>query len=303
MRSSDAQNMTKACQERTGAWPALAAAAALLLLAAGCGRDAPPAGTVGIRVCAGESGVCWESLETGQLPISQLRVGVCERGTTNWTIVLWDGVWRKGWTVSVDRARAPLTIQGPLALPAAAREVAVACQLTSPLRVRSRLGEGFVPSGLQVAAAAPASDHGWAAALPVVVTAPSSRPCGWLRRQFLGGRAAAEEACLRRGGRLETRLFFLHPDLRSLIRKLNAGVIAQRGIDRPVHEIQAVLASQKVSFPPGAYVAEGPFSNTLLIRTTATELNGLDAIRGRGGELLFGPYDPWKFGAPATPRP
>ena len=64
-----------------------------------------------------------------------------------------------------------------------------------------------------------------------------------------------------------------------------------------IHEIQAVLVSHHVSFPAGAYVAEGPFTNSLVIRNTVAELNGLDPIKGKGGVLLFGQYDPWKTGA------
>ena len=274
---------------------------------AGCGKPVavePPlaANEICMTLRAGEAEMRWYRLQAGALPVSQVRVGLTERGATNWTIVLWDGVWKTGWTTGVANATSePFRVWGRLILPAAgdpaARGIAVACTLAKPLRVRSALGEGFVPAGTHFidATCGRAPDRRqWSAGLPVVMTVSSLRTNGWFRRQFQGRQADDEQACALRKDRMETRLLYIHPDLRDLICTVNAGIIAKQNAVRPMHAIQAVLASHKVSFPPGAYVAEGPFTNSLVFRDTIFELNGLDPIKGKGGVLLFGQYDPWQ---------
>ena len=276
------------------------------LLLAGCGGKpadpAPGANEIGVALHAGAPEVRWYRMDVAALPISQIRVGTSERGATNWTIVLWDGVWKKGWTGGDGATSAPFRVRGFLPAPGAgeaARGVTVACTLTAPLRVRSALGEGFVPAGTQIVAAArsgAADGRAWAAGLPVVMTVSGTRTNGWFSRQFLSRQECDEQVYAQRRDRMETRILYINPDLRGLIRQVNADKIAKQNAVQPMHEIQAVLASHDVRFPPGAYVAEGPFTNSIVIRNTVAELNGLDPIKGKGGVLLFGQYDPWKAG-------
>ena len=231
------------------------------MLLSGCGgrpqEPTPAANEIGVVLRAGEPEIRWYRLDAAVPSIRQLRVGVNAQGGTNWTIVLWDGVWKTGWTSSVARApTAPFRVQGCLATPSAgdpaACSVTVACTLAAPMRVRSALGEGFVPAGLHLLDARHVpGGRGWDAGLPVVMTSTSVVSRGWLGRKFLGQQACAELAYAQRTNRMESRMLFINPDLRAVIRTVNAVSIAKQNAIRPVHEIQAVLGSTRFRFRQG----------------------------------------------------